>query len=96
MPNGYKGKEDPAFKEMDILVRAMFSYPEPHINGTCGYAKGCACGQCWVRLSGVNKPGGAWLLKADPASITNEVEKVVVKNKQEAKKEKRELKKGKK
>ncbi len=96
MPNGYKGKEDPAFKEMDILVRAMFSYPEPHINGTCGYAKGCACGQCWVRLSGVNKPGGAWLLKADPASVTNEVEKVVVKNKQEAKKEKRELKKGKK
>jgi hypothetical protein len=93
--NGYKSKDDPAFKEMSDLVRAMFSYPEPHINGTCGYAKGCACGQCWVRLSGVNKPGGTWLLKGDPASVTNEVEVIAVKNKQENKKEKKALNKEK-
>ena len=95
MPNGYASKDDPAFKEMTTLVRAMFSYPAPFINGTCGYPNGCACGQCWVRLSGVNKPGGTWLLKGDPASFTNEVEKVVVKNRQESKKGKRESKKGK-
>jgi hypothetical protein len=95
IPNGYASKDDPAFKEMTTLVRAMFSYPEPFINGTCGYAKGCACGQCWVRLSGVNKPGGAWLLKGDPASVTNEVEIIVTNNRQEGKKGKRELKKEK-
>jgi hypothetical protein len=93
--NGYKDKDDPAFKEMTALVRAMFDYPAPHINGTCGYANGCACGQCWVRLAGLNKPGGAWLLKGDPSSVTNEVEKVVARNKPEGKKEKRGLRKEK-
>jgi hypothetical protein len=93
--NGYKDKDDPAFKEMTALVRAMFDYPAPHINGTCGYPKGCSCGQCWVRLAGLNKPGGTWLLKGDPASVTNEVEKVVVRNKPEGKKGKRELKREK-
>jgi hypothetical protein len=93
--NGYKDKDDPAFTEMTALVRAMFDYPAPHINGTCGYANGCACGQCWVRLAGLNKPGGAWLLKGDPSSVTNEVEKVVARNKPEGKKEKRGLRKEK-
>lgn len=54
MANGYKDKEDPAFKAMTALVRALFSYPEPHIHGTCGF-KSCACGCCWVRVSGVNQ-----------------------------------------
>jgi hypothetical protein len=46
-------------------------------------------------LSGVNKPGGTWLLKGDPASVANEVEIPVVKSKSETKKEKKGLNKEK-
>lgn len=86
----YAGKDDPAFKEMEALVRALFDYPPTHINGTCGYPRGCSCGQCWVRLAGLNQPGGAWLQKGGPTNALPEVVKSEQKSKAENRKEKKE------
>ena len=56
LANGWPSAEDPAYKRFRDLIVATIDAPPPDIAGTCGRESGCACGNCWIRLSRLNVP----------------------------------------
>jgi hypothetical protein len=47
----WKSKSDPEYKKFAAAVQELFNYPEPIVQGTCGFSR-CRCGSCWV-LAGI-------------------------------------------
>ena len=56
LDKGWTSKSDPEYKTFSDLIAATIDAPPPDIAGTCGRDTGCACGDCWVRLSRLNVP----------------------------------------
>jgi hypothetical protein len=47
----WKSKSTSEYKKFAAAVDALFTYPDPVVQGTCGFGH-CRCGSCWV-LAGI-------------------------------------------